>query len=392
MKSKLLAVILSLCLALVGILALASCGDESTDPGTQAPAETPSDDQTSGGGTTTPGTGDTTTPGTGDTTTPGIGDTITPGTGDTTTPGTGGGTTTPGTGGGSDVTEHTHEYAESVTENPTCTKDGLKTLTCSCGDTKTEAIPAIGHSAVEIPAVEANCTEPGNTAGEKCSVCDEVLTATSPIPAIDHTYEINGNETYHWYECVCGAKTEEITHEYTVQNSNDIHHWSECSCGEKTNEQVHTYEDGFCTDCGSKEPTKGLAYTLSDDETYYIVSGIGSATDTDIIIPSKYNGLPVTSIGSSAFYNCKSLTSVTIPDSVTSIGNDAFSSCTNLTSVTIGDSVTSIGDWAFYDCISLTSITFGGTKEQWYAISKGSYWNSSTSSYTIHCTDGDISK
>ena len=65
----------------------------------------------------------------------------------------------------------------------------------------------------------------------------------------------------------------------------------------------------------------------------------------------------VTSIGDSAFGNCKSLTSVTIPDSVTSIGDGAFSDCRSLTSVTIPDSVTSIGALAFGSCKSLTSVT-----------------------------------
>ncbi|MCR4665631.1 MAG: leucine-rich repeat domain-containing protein [Paludibacteraceae bacterium] len=64
----------------------------------------------------------------------------------------------------------------------------------------------------------------------------------------------------------------------------------------------------------------------------------------------------VTSIGVWAFYNCKSLTTVTIPNSVTSIGNNAFSYCPNLTSATIGNSVTSIGEYAFCAC-SLTSVT-----------------------------------
>jgi hypothetical protein len=73
----------------------------------------------------------------------------------------------------------------------------------------------------------------------------------------------------------------------------------------------------------------------------------------------------VTSIGNSAFWNCASLTSITIPDSVTSIGDSAFSFCTSLTSVVIPDGVTSIGDWAFGDCHSITTVYYGGTEAQW---------------------------
>ena len=61
-------------------------------------------------------------------------------------------------------------------------------------------------------------------------------------------------------------------------------------------------------------------------------------------------------IGDKAFYNCKRLTSITIPDSVTSIGKDTFWNCTGLASITIHDSVASIGNHAFAGCSGLTSI------------------------------------
>lgn len=67
----------------------------------------------------------------------------------------------------------------------------------------------------------------------------------------------------------------------------------------------------------------------------------------------------VTSIGAYAFYNCRSLTSVTIPSSVTSIGDRAFYYCYKLTSVSIPSNVTSIGEYAFYFCSGLTSLTIG---------------------------------
>ena len=78
----------------------------------------------------------------------------------------------------------------------------------------------------------------------------------------------------------------------------------------------------------------------------------GCRSLTSVTIPNS-----VTSIAEETFYNCSGLTSVTIPNSVTSIGELAFWSCSSLTSVSIPNSVASIGSYAFYDCSGLTSVT-----------------------------------
>ena len=109
-----------------------------------------------------------------------------------------------------------------------------------------------------------------------------------------------------------------------------------------------------------------LTYSYSSSSKSYSVTGYSGITTSDkVVIPDKYNDgtngeHPVTSIGSSAFVNCGSLTSVTIPNSVTSIGYAAFGG-SGLTSVTIPDGVTSIGDYAFNRCKSLTSVTIGNS-------------------------------
>ena len=88
----------------------------------------------------------------------------------------------------------------------------------------------------------------------------------------------------------------------------------------------------------------------------------------------------------------KTQTTYTIPDSVTMIDDRAFYLCESLTSIAIPDSVTMIDGWAFSYCRNLTEIRYSGTMAQWREISKHSYWNSHTGSYTVICTDGTIPK
>ena len=73
---------------------------------------------------------------------------------------------------------------------------------------------------------------------------------------------------------------------------------------------------------------------------------------TGVNIPNS-----VTIIMDGAFSHCTSLASITIPDSVTSIEGQTFEHCTSLNNITIPNSVTRIGSWAFEDCTSLKSIT-----------------------------------
>ena len=117
--------------------------------------------------------------------------------------------------------------------------------------------------------------------------------------------------------------------------------------------------------CGAEGEGSNLTWTL-DSDGVLTISGSGGMHDYGPSVP-PWHGIRimvksaviadgVTSIGRSAFDDCRSLTSVTIPDSVTSIGEYAFDGCTSLTSVTIPDSVTSIGGYAFSYCTSLTGI------------------------------------
>lgn len=84
-----------------------------------------------------------------------------------------------------------HAYGDwVVTEEATCTKDGIETSTCAnCGDVKTNVIEKKGHTEEILPSSAATCERPGLTEGIRCSVCGEILKEqTETEPATGHAY------------------------------------------------------------------------------------------------------------------------------------------------------------------------------------------------------------
>ena len=230
--------------------------------------------------------------------------------------------------------EHPHEYEKSITA-PTCQQKGYTTYSCICG---------VSYTADETEIIDHNYVN------GKCNMC-----------GIDHDCEYTPTVTpptctasgFTTYACTCGASyegnyTEPIGHDYGEEVTQPtctgrgytIHTCSACGRGyidSYTDPLDHNYVDGQCTRCNKIKPTDGLKYTLSDDGTYYICSGTGTATGTDIVIPSEYNGIPVTEIGGEGAYWNYSITSIIIPESITAIAPSVFYFHSKLKSITVAD-------------------------------------------------------
>ncbi len=229
-------------------------------------------------------------------------------------------------------------------------KDGKTLIQYAIGKTATSfAIPnsvtSIGKGAFFNCTSLTSITIPDGVTsigGDAFSCCESLTSITIP----DSVTSI-GNSAF--YDCTSLTTINYCGTEVQWGNITKGTYWD-------LNIGAYTIIYNYGSTSGTETDPSYFTFELVDNE--YKVTGY-TGTATEIIIPSKYNGKPVTSIGGDAFYWCDSLTSITIPDSVIGIGSSAFANCTSLTSVTIGDSVTSIGNYAFYNSTSLTSVTFG---------------------------------
>ncbi len=250
----------------------------------------------------------------------------------------------------------------------------------------------------------ATCTTLG-TRHHVCTVCNKSVSETYSDP-IAHNYATTwtSDGAHHWHKCqnsgctsvsdktahtfeewivdeaatcvssgmrhhICTICNKSVSENYSDANAHNYatewttdqaDHWHVCQnsgCNLVSDKTTHTWDnENTCTVC-QRYKDDGVKFYKLFKGTYVVSDYTGSASE--VIIPSTYKGVAVTSIYSEAFYMYDRLTSITIPDSVTSIDNEAFFQCRNLTSVTVPDSVTSIGDDAFANCFSLTSVTFG---------------------------------
>jgi hypothetical protein len=116
----------------------------------------------------------------------------------------------------------------------------------------------------------------------------------------------------------------------------------------------------------SGTPTAPVPATAQSQFTYTTNGGAITITSYTggggmVIIPSIINGLPVTSIGPSAFESNNAVTLVAFPTNLVTIGDDAFAFCAKLNSVTFFSNLTTIGNGAFQGCTSLLSVTLPNT-------------------------------
>jgi len=257
-----------------------------------------------------------------------------------------------------------HKTVSMVANAPTCENIGWEAYEyCTrCDYTTYEEIPALGHDIVTCDAQAATCENIGWNAYEYCDRCD--YTTYVEIPALGHktvsmvsnapTCENIGWEAYEYctrcdyttYEEIpaLGHKTIACPGKEATCLTDGYDAYEYCTRCDYTTYTVipafgHNWEDNVCTGCGEALFSLGLEYEASADRASYVVAGIGTCRDSNVIVPDTYDGKPVTEVKEYAFEGCTIIITVKLPDSIIKIGDKAFSGCTALIKITMPEKV-----------------------------------------------------
>ncbi len=191
----------------------------------------------------------------------------------------------------------------------------------------------------------------------------------------------------------------------------DEKHWLECECGAVSSVASHDPDsDGICMYCNHE--TELFVFFELSDGTYQITGFNRPFSETKLVIPSEYNGKPVTSLAvelGMMCYNLESivipegitrleygtfrdctLTSIVLPESIEYIGDYVFAYCYNLSELTIGANVKEISSMNFYSCYNLTTINYAGDMASWNELVTASGIIFDSSMPVIICSDGSV--
>lgn len=112
--------------------------------------------------------------------------------------------------------------------------------------------------------------------------------------------------------------------------------------------------------------SEGLTYRITmgtDGDFYAVFTGLGTCTDTDIVIASEYYSYPVLALQQGTLRGKTEIKSVKLPDLITEIPNSFFNGCSSLKKVELPDALVTIGQHVFRDCTSLEKIELPETLE-----------------------------
>jgi len=223
--------------------------------------------------------------------------------------------------------KHTHKYNQLDKDTATCTADGVKIYSCSCGATVTEISIRKGHSfngntcsVCGLTCSHQNTTVTGKTGTDnngyqihykKCTLCSNEISERCSFGSngnckicntvCKHTnmVTVSENDNTHSNSCaVCGYAVSS-SHNYSAVGSDDSKHSYTCADCYHTKNESHSFSNGRCSVCNYECSHFGVGFTGC---SYTEHSGICSNCSMTVTKPHDWE--VVTEYCSTCMYRC----------------------------------------------------------------------------------------